>query len=183
MKKFLSLAMLVGSVLAASSLFALDAKMVGGSTMNPSKDIVVNATASADHTTLVTAVKAAGLVETLKGKGPFTVFAPSNEAFEKLPAGTVESLMKPENKAELTKVLKYHVIAGKFDVKDLEKKIKEGNGTAKLTTVEGETLTITSKDGKVLIQGVKGDPSTVTIADLYQSNGIIHVVDTVVLPN
>lgn len=183
MKKYLSLAMLIGFVLAASSLTALEAKMVGGSAMNPSMDIVVNATASADHTTLVSAVKAAGLVETLKGKGPFTVFAPSNEAFAKLPAGTVESLMKPENKAELTKVLKYHVIAGKLDARDLENKIKAGNGTAKLTTVEGETLTVTSKDGRVMIQGVKGDPSTVTIADVYQSNGVIHVVDTVVLPN
>lgn len=183
MKKFLSTAMLVGSVLAASSLVALDAKMVGGSSMNPSKDIVVNATASADHTTLVSALKAAGLVETLKGKGPFTVFAPSNEAFEKLPAGTVDSLMKPENKAALIKVLEYHVIAGKLDVKDLETKIKEGNGTAKLTTVEGETLTLTLKDGKLMIQGVKGNPSMVTIADVFQSNGVIHVVDTVVLPN
>lgn len=183
MKKFLSTAMLVGSVLAASSLYAVEAKMVGGSTMNPSKDIVINATASADHTTLVTAVKAAGLVETLKGKGPFTVFAPSNEAFAKLPAGTVESLMKPENKAELIKVLKYHVIAGKLDSQDLEKMIKTGNGTAKLTTVEGEILTVTMKGDKVMIQGVKGDPSTVTIADVIQSNGVIHFVDTVVLPN
>jgi uncharacterized surface protein with fasciclin (FAS1) repeats len=183
MKKFLCLAMLVGSVLAASSLIALEAKMVGGSEMYPSKNIVANVTASADHTTLVTAVKAAGLVDTLEGKGPFTVFAPSNEAFAKLPAGTMDSLLKPENKTELTKVITYHVIAGKLDAKDLGKMIKTGNGTAKLTTVEGETLNVTMKGDKVTLQGVKGDPSTVTISDVYQSNGVIHVVDTVVLPN
>ena len=151
--------------------------------MYPSKDIVDNAVASKDHTTLVAAVKAAGLVDTLKSKGPFTVFAPTNEAFAKLPAGTVDTLLKPENKAALAKVLTYHVVAGKMDAKDLVRMIKAGNGTARLKTVEGDTLVVSLKGDRVMIQDSKGDMSTVTIADVYQSNGVIHVVDTVLLPN
>jgi uncharacterized surface protein with fasciclin (FAS1) repeats len=183
MKKSLALTLLAVSTLAASAVLAVDTKMVGGGSMYPSKDIVENATASADHTTLVTAVKAAGLVETLKGKGPFTVFAPTNEAFAKLPTGTLDNLLKPENKAALAKVLQYHVIAGKIDASALGKLIQDGKGTATLTTVEGETLTATLKGRQVTIKDLKGDLSIVTIADVYQSNGVIHVVDTVLLPN
>ncbi|MFN0138704.1 MAG: fasciclin domain-containing protein [Pyrinomonadaceae bacterium] len=157
--------------------------MVGGAAMYKTKNIVENAVNSKDHTTLVAAVKAAGLVETLAGAGPFTVFAPVNSAFDKLPAGTVETLLKPENKAMLTKVLTYHVIAGNFDSKSIAKAIKMGNGKAEFTTVAGGKLQ-GSMDGKNLIlTDEKGGKSTVTIADVRQSNGVIHVIDTVVLPN
>ncbi|MDO8400076.1 MAG: fasciclin domain-containing protein [Bradyrhizobium sp.] len=149
--------------------------MVGGAAMFPSKNIVENAVNSKDHTTLVAAVKAAGLVDTLQSKGPFTVFAPTNAAFGKLPAGTVDTLVKPENKATLTKILTYHVVAGKMDAASLT----DGK---KLKTVEGEELSVKLKDGKVWIVDAKGGTSMVTIANVNQSNGVIHVVDTVLMP-
>jgi uncharacterized surface protein with fasciclin (FAS1) repeats len=158
--------------------------MVGGAPMYKTKNIVENAMNSADHTTLVAAVKAAGLVETLQGKGPFTVFAPTNAAFEKLPAGTVETLVKPENKATLTKILTYHVVAGKYDSKKLMDAIKKGNGQAALKTVSGGTLTARMNGTSgITLTDEKGGTSNVTIADVYQSNGVIHVIDTVVMPN
>ncbi len=157
--------------------------MVGGAAMYPTKNIVENAVNSKDHTTLVAAVKAAGLVDTLEGTGPFTVFAPTNEAFDKLPAGTVDTLLKPENKDQLKKVLTYHVVSGKMSAKDIEKAIKAGGGKASLTTVAGGTLTAMKKDGKIVLTDEKGGMSTVTIANVYQSNGVIHVVDAVLLPN
>lgn len=157
-------------------------KMVGGAAMYPTKDIIDNAVNSKDHTTLVAAVKAAGLVETLKGKGPFTVFAPTNEAFAALPAGTVDNLLKPENKATLTKVLTYHVVAGNMDGAALGKAIKAGNGTAELKTVAGGKLLATMQGNKVLIKDEKGNMATVTIADVHQSNGVIHVVNKVLMP-
>lgn len=157
--------------------------MVGGHEMFPSKNIVENAVNSDDHTTLVTAVKAAGLVDTLEGPGPFTVFAPTNEAFQKLPAGTVDTLVKPENKATLTKVLTYHVVAGRLSSSDLIAKIKEGHGMASLTTVEGGTIQAMRKGKHIVLKDEKGGTSMVTIADVFQSNGVIHVVDTVLMPN
>ncbi len=156
--------------------------MVGGAAMYPTKNIVENAVNSKDHTTLVAAVKAAGLVDTLEGTGPFTVFAPTNEAFDKLPAGTVDTLLKPENLATLKKVLTYHVVAGKMTSKDIAKAIKKGMGKAELTTVEGGKLTATMMDGKLMLTDEKGGMSTVTIKDVIQSNGVIHVVDTVLMP-
>ena len=156
--------------------------MVGGAPMLASKDIIDNAVNSKDHTTLVAAVKAAGLVETLKGPGPFTVFAPTNAAFAALPAGTVDTLLKPENKAALTGVLTYHVVAGKMDAAALTKAIMEGKGSAMLKTVAGGTLTAKTAGGKVMLTDEKGGTATVTIADVYQSNGVIHVVDKVMLP-
>jgi len=156
--------------------------MVGGAAMYKSKNIVENAVNSKDHTTLVAAVKAAGLVETLSGKGPFTVFAPVNSAFDKLPAGTVETLLKPENKAMLTGILTYHVVAGNLDSKAVAKAIKKGNGKAELTTVAGGKLWVMMEDGKVVLMDEKGGKSTVTIADVRQSNGVIHVIDTIVMP-
>ena len=156
---------------------------VGGAAMYPSKNIVANAVNSADHTTLVAVVKAVGLVETLQSAGPFTVFAPTNTAFGKLPAGTVESLVKPENKATLTKILTYHVVAGKLDASAIAALIKEGNGSATLKTVSGGILKATMKGKKLILTDEKGGVSTVTIANVYQSNGVIHVIDTVVLPS
>ena len=150
--------------------------------MYPSKNIVENAVNSKDHTTLVAAVKAAGLVETLMSAGPFTVFAPTNAAFEKLPAGTVETLLKPENKSTLTAVLTYHVVAGRLDSKEIARLIKEGNGKAEVTTVQGGKLWLWMKGNKLMIKDEKGGMSTVTTKDVYQSNGVIHVVDAVVLP-
>ena len=157
---------------------------VGGAPMYKTKNIVENAMNSADHTTLVAAVKAAGLVETLQSKGPFTVFAPTNAAFDKLPAGTVETLVKPENKGTLTKILTYHVVAGKYDAKKLMGLIKKGGGQAMLKTVSGGTLTarMNGMNG-ISLTDEKGGTSNVTIADVYQSNGVIHVIDTVVMPN
>ncbi|ALL06945.1 fasciclin [Pedobacter sp. PACM 27299] len=157
-------------------------KMVGGAAMYPTKDIIDNAVNSKDHTTLVAAVKAAGLVETLKGTGPFTVFAPTNEAFNKLPKGTVTTLLKPENKATLTKILTYHVVSGKMDSKAIAAAIKKGNGKAELTTVEGGKLWASMKGNKLVLKDEKGGMSTVTIADVDQKNGVIHVVDTVLMP-
>ena len=156
--------------------------MVGGAAMYPSKNIVENAVNSKDHTTLVAAVKAAGLVETLSSAGPFTVFAPTNEAFGKLPAGTVETLVKPENKATLTKILTYHVVAGRMTSADLVKAIKAGNGKATLKTVSGGTLTAMMKGKGIELKDEKGGVSMVTIADVMQSNGVIHVVNSVMLP-
>ncbi len=156
--------------------------MVGGKEMFPSKDIIDNAVNSADHTTLVAAVKAAGLVETLKGKGPFTVFAPTNAAFEKLPAGTVPTLLKPENKGTLTAVLTYHVVSGNYDSKAIASMIKKGNGTAMVKTVQGGSIWFMMHDGKLMLKDEKGGMSMVTIADVKQKNGYIHVVDTVVMP-
>jgi uncharacterized surface protein with fasciclin (FAS1) repeats len=157
--------------------------MVGGASMLRSRDIIDNAVNSADHTTLVAAVKAAGLVETLKSAGPFTVFAPTNEAFDKLPAGTVDTLLKPENQAMLTKVLTYHVLSGKFDSKAIAKQIKAGGGKTQFKTVSGGTLWAWMEGNKLVLRDEKGGTSTVTIADVYQSNGVIHVVDSVLLPN
>lgn len=156
--------------------------MVGGAAMLPSKDIIDNAVNSKDHTTLVTAVKAAGLVETLKGTGPFTVFAPTNDAFDKLPDGTVTTLVKPENKKKLSGILTYHVVAGKMTAADLSSKIKAGNGSAKLKTVNGETLTAKAADKSITLSDSKGNTAMVTIADVMQKNGVIHVIDTVVMP-
>src|SRR5215471_13124476 len=158
--------------------------MVGGQEMFPTKNIIQNAVNSADHTTLVAAVKAAGLVDTLQTPGPFTVFAPTNEAFAKLPAGTVDNLLKPENQDALKKVLTYHVVAGKWSASDLERKIKESNGTAELTTVEGGKLWASLHMGKhVMLKDEKGGTALVTIANVFQSNGVIHVIDGVLLPN
>ncbi|MFF5383679.1 fasciclin domain-containing protein [Pedobacter suwonensis] len=157
-------------------------KMVGGAKMYPTKDIIDNAVNSKDHTTLVAAVKAAGLVETLKGKGPFTVFAPTNAAFNKLPKGTVENLVKPANKATLTKILTYHVVAGKMDSKAIAAAIKKGNGKAELVTVQGGKLWAWMEGKKLVLKDEKGGMSTVTIADVNQKNGVIHVVDTVLMP-
>ena len=155
---------------------------VGGAAMYPSKNIVENAVNSKDHTTLVAAVKAAGLVETLSGNGPFTVFAPTNDAFGMLPSGTVESLLKTENKMMLTGILTYHVVAGKLSTDDLNKKIKAGNGTAELKTVAGGKLWVMSKDGKLWLKDEKSGMAMITISDVFQSNGVIHVVDHVLMP-
>ena len=156
---------------------------VGGAPMYPSKNIIQNAVNSKDHTTLVAAVKAAGLVDTLQGPGPFTVFAPTNAAFAKLPAGTVDNLLKPENKETLVKVLTYHVVPGRMTAVNLMKAVKDGEGEAKLKTVAGETITVKQAGpGKLTITDAKGDVAMVTIADVLQSNGVIHVIDTVLLP-
>jgi len=180
--KSTSVALLLAFAVVASASQMKDPD-VGGAPMFPTKNIIQNAVNSKDHTTLVAAVKAAGLVDTLSGTGPFTVFAPTNEAFDKLPAGTVDTLLKPENKDALVKVLTYHVVAGKVSSKDLVKLIKAGGGKAVLKTVQGGTLTATVMGGKVMLTDEKGGMATVTIADVYQSNGVIHVVDSVLLPN
>ncbi len=156
--------------------------MVGGAAMYASKDIIDNAVNSKDHTTLVAAVKAAGLVDTLKGPGPFTVFAPTNEAFGALPAGTVDTLLKPENKAMLSGILTYHVVAGKLDSKALDAKIKAGGGKAMLKTVQGEDLTVSGKGKMLMVTDAKGNTAHITIPDVYQSNGVILVVDKVLMP-
>ncbi|EMY80378.1 secreted surface protein containing a fasciclin domain [Psychroflexus gondwanensis ACAM 44] len=157
-------------------------KMVGGAEMSPSKNIIENAVNSKDHTTLVAAVKAADLVETLSSDGPFTVFAPTNAAFGNLPEGTVETLLKPENKKQLQTVLTYHVIAGNFSASDVVAAIKKGNGKAELKTVSGGMVTAMLDGKSVKIKDSKGNVATVTIADVNQSNGVIHVIDTVLLP-
>jgi len=156
--------------------------IVGGAAMYPSKTIIQNAVNSKDHTTLVAAVKAAGLVDTLSGPGPFTVFAPTNAAFAKLPAGAVDDLLKPENKPALTKVLTYHVVAGRMTGADLMAKVKAGGGKASLITVEGEPLTVSAKNGALWVWDAQGSAAKVAIADVGQSNGVIHVVDTVLMP-
>ncbi|TCD27369.1 fasciclin domain-containing protein [Pedobacter psychrodurus] len=165
-----------------TQVYAQKNPMVGGAAMYSTKDIVDNAVNSKDHTTLVAAVKAAGLVETLKSAGPFTVFAPTNAAFDKLPAGTVDNLVKPENKATLTTILTYHVVAGKMDSKAIAKAIKAGGGKAELTTVQGGKLWAWMEGKKLVLKDEKGGMSTVTIADVYQKNGVIHVIDTVLMP-
>ena len=156
--------------------------MVGDAEMFADKDIIDNAVNSKDHTTLVAAVKAAGLVDTLKGAGPFTVFAPTNAAFDALPAGTVDTLLKPEMKADLTKVLTYHVVAGKVDAAALSELIAAGGGTATVTTVQGEALTAKAAGNGITLTDAKGNVANVTTADVYQSNGVIHVVDKVLMP-
>jgi uncharacterized surface protein with fasciclin (FAS1) repeats len=155
---------------------------VGGAPMYPSKNIVENAVNSKDHTTLVAAVKAADLVETLQGKGPFTVFAPTNEAFNMLPAGTVDNLLKPENKAMLKSILTYHVVAGKLDSKEIAKKIKDAKGKAELSTVSGGKLWASMEGKDLMIWDEKGNSAKVTTKDVYQSNGVIHVIDKVAMP-
>ena len=187
MKKLSILMMAAAVLLISSQSFAQSNTKektveVGGAAMYPSKDIVSNAVNSKDHTTLVAAVKAAGLVETLQSAGPFTVFAPTNAAFDMLPAGTVATLLKPENKAMLAGILTYHVVAGKVSASELVKMIKKGKGTATLTTVAGGKLTATLKGKKVMIQDEKGGKASVTIADVNQSNGVIHVINHVLLP-
>jgi len=174
-----------GAVTTAPLLAQMSEKTVtvGGAPMYPSKNIIQNAVNSKDHTTLVAAVKAAGLVETLEGAGPFTVFAPTNEAFAKLPSGTVDNLLKPENKATLVKVLTYHVVPGRMTAAGLMKAVKAGEGMAKLKTVEGDELIVKEAGpGKLTIADAKGDVARVTIANVLQSNGVIHVIDTVLLP-
>jgi uncharacterized surface protein with fasciclin (FAS1) repeats len=156
--------------------------IVGGAAMYPTKTIVENAVNSKDHTTLVAAVKAAGLVETLSGPGPFTVFAPTNAAFGKLPAGTVDTLVKPENKGTLITILTYHVVPGRLTATDLSAKIKEGHGKAMLTTVQGEPLTATAMGKTIMLTDAKGGMSHVTQSNVLQSNGVIHVIDTVLMP-
>lgn len=166
----------------STSVLAQETVMVGGAAMYPTKDIIDNAVNSKDHTTLVAAVKAAGLVETLKGKGPFTVFAPTNEAFNKLPEGTVSSLLKPENKSKLTSLLTYHVLAGRLTSADIVAAIKKGKGSAEFTTVNGGKLWAMLKGKKVMLKDEKGGMAMVTIPDVLQKNGVIHVIDTVVMP-
>lgn len=175
------IAIAVAAALVSTAAYAAN-PMVGGAPMYASKNIVENASQSKDHTTLVAAVKAAGLVKTLEGKGPFTVFAPTNKAFDALPQGTVATLLKPENKATLTKVLTCHVVAGDVTAAKLAKMIKKDGGSYKIKTVGGCTLTAMEKGGKVMIKDEKGDVADVTIADVKQSNGVIHVIDKVLLP-
>ena len=181
MKKYLTLAA-CGLALGATAAFAAENPMVGGAAMYANKNIVENASKSKDHTTLVAAVKAAGLVPTLAGKGPFTVFAPTNEAFEKLPSGTVDTLLKPENKKKLTGILTYHVVAGKMTAEKLAQEIKSGGGPATLKTVNGEKLMVKMSGDDVVLTDAKGGTAKVTIADVMQSNGVIHVIDTVLMP-
>jgi uncharacterized surface protein with fasciclin (FAS1) repeats len=183
-RNFFSALVLTCSLFATTMTFAQKEKTVtvGGAPMYPSKNIVENAVNSKDHTTLVAAVKAAGLVETLQSKGPFTVFAPTNAAFAKLPKGTVETLLKPENLKTLQTILTYHVVAGKLSAADIAKLIKKGNGKATLKTVSGGTLTAWMKGKDLYITDENGSSSKITIADVNQSNGVIHVVDTVVTP-
>ena len=180
-----AVAALIGSAGAVAGFPAVSAEMtveVGGAPMYPSKTIVENAVNSKDHTTLVAAVKAAGLVDTLQSAGPFTVFAPVNAAFEKLPAGTVDMLLKPENKDKLVAVLTYHVLPGKFSAEQIMADITKMGGKATYKTVEGDSLTFSMKDGAVWVWDESGNSAKVTIADVNQSNGVIHVIDTVLLP-
>jgi uncharacterized surface protein with fasciclin (FAS1) repeats len=178
--KFLSVAFF--ALVFGATSFAQKSVVVGGAPMYPTKNIIENAVNSKDHTTLVAAVKAAGLVETLQGKGPFTVFAPTNAAFNKLPMGTVDTLLKPENKKMLQTILTYHVVAGKMSAADIDKAIVMGNGKATMKTVSGGTLTAWKKGKKMYITDEKGGMSAITIADVNQSNGVIHIVDAVLLP-
>jgi len=181
MKKIMQ--MCVMTLVAAAAIFAANDPMVGGHEMFPAKNIIQNAMNSDDHTTLVAAVKAAGLVDTLEGPGPFTVFAPTNEAFAKLPSGTVDNLLMTQNKDTLTKILTYHVVAGKLGTKEISKSIRAGNGKAELNTVSGGKLWVSMRGKDIVVTDEKGDSSKVIIADVYQSNGVIHVIDTVLLPN
>src|SRR5277367_900103 len=188
-KRFTLIAAAAALALAAGAAAPLSADQmsektvnVGGAPMYPSKNIIQNAVNSKDHTTLVAAVKAAGLVDTLEGAGPFTVFAPTNEAFAKLPPGTVDTLLKPENKPMLVKILTYHVVAGRYTAADLMKLVKAGGGKATLKTVEGETLTLSENGPNLFISGEKSGVAEVTISNVNQSNGVIHVINSVVLP-
>ena len=184
MKKVKQIGLLILTALFVNASFAQMEKtvIVGGAAMYPSKNIIQNAINSKDHTTLVAAVKAAGLVETLASAGPFTVFAPTNSAFNMLPKGTVETLLKPANKATLTGILTYHVVAGNLSSKDLMKMVKAGNGTAQLTTVAGGKLWVMKKNGKLWIKDEKGGVAQITIKDVNQSNGVIHVINKVLMP-
>jgi len=175
--------MIGAGILVASAAIAKMNPIVGGQEMFPTKNIIENAVNSADHTTLVAAVKAAGLVDTLSGPGPFTVFAPVNAAFDKLPAGTVDNLLKPENKATLVKILTYHVVAGRLSAADIEKQIRAGNGKAALKTVSGGTLWAMMDGKSIVLKDEKGGVSKITQSNVFQSNGVIHVVDSVLLPN
>ncbi len=182
MRKFATALALTATLASVSYVHAADV-MVGGQSMMPSKDIIDNAVNSADHTTLVTAVKAAGLVDTLKGKGPFTVFAPTNAAFAKLPAGTVETLIKPESKATLTKILTYHVVPGKYDFNALSKAIKKNRGKAELATANGEKLNFAMNGAhNIQVMDQSGNTANISTYDVYQSNGVINVIDTVLMP-
>lgn len=181
-QNFFSAALLTFALALGSTSFAQKSVMVGGAAMYPTKNIIENAINSKDHTTLVAAVKAAGLVETLQGKGPFTVFAPTNAAFDKLPKGTVETLLKPENLKMLQTILTYHVVAGKMNASDIASAIKAGNGKATLKTVSGGTLTAAMKGKDLYLTDENGKSAKVTIADVNQSNGVIHVIDGVVTP-
>jgi uncharacterized surface protein with fasciclin (FAS1) repeats len=183
MKKSL-LASVAAAAIALTTLSASAQKdpMVGGMPMYPNKTVVENASTAPNLSTLVAAVKAAGLVETLSGPGPFTVFAPTNDAFAKLPAGTVDTLVKPESKDTLTKILTYHVVAGKISSKQLAKMIKKGGGKATLKTVQGEDLTASMSGASIVLTDAKGGTSTITTADVFQSNGVAHVIDTVLMP-
>jgi uncharacterized surface protein with fasciclin (FAS1) repeats len=180
--KLMSATAVIGLAVAGGAIAATD-PMVGGAPMYDSKNIVENAVNSKDHTTLVAAVKAGGLVDTLEGPGPFTVFAPTNEAFAALPAGTVDTLLKPENKATLDKILTYHVVPGRLDSKALDQQIMSRNGKTTLTTVEGGMLTVTGSGKDLMVTDDKGNTAKVTIPDVYQSNGVILVVDKVLMPN
>lgn len=186
MKKLITTAVISGALMFTATTFAAmnsDSVMVGGAAMYPQKNIIENALNSKDHTTLVAAVKAAGLVDTLQGKGPFTVFAPTNAAFAKLPAGTVDSLVKPENKAKLTSILTYHVVAGKYDMKSLEMKIKQGGGHAELKTVNGQPLWIMSNGPhNIQLKDGMGNVANISTYDVNQKNGVIDVIDTVLMP-
>jgi len=183
MNRKFAVVLAIVAIAVTSAVAGMKNPMVGGQEMYPTKNIIENAVNSADHTTLVAAVKAAGLVETLEGPGPFTVFAPTNEAFAKLPAGTVDTLLKPENKEMLTKILTYHVVAGRLSSAELKKEIRAGHGQATLKTVSGGTLIAMLQGSDIVLKDEKGDMSKVTIPNVFQSNGVIHVVDTVVLPN
>jgi len=184
MKRKLVVVLALVAIAVTSAIAGSKNPMVGGQEMYPTKNIIENAVNSADHTTLVAAVKAAGLVDTLQGPGPFTVFAPTNEAFAKLPSGTVDELLKPENKATLTKILTYHVVSGRWSAAELKKQIKAGNGMATLTTVEGGKLWASMQDGShIMLKDEKGGTALVTIPNVFQSNGVIHVIDSVVMPN
>ena len=184
MKKMKQIGLFILSAFLMNASFAqMGTVMVGGAAMYPSKNIIQNAVNSKDHTTLVAAVKAAGLVETLSGAGPFTVFAPTNEAFNRLPKGTVETLVKPENKATLTGILTYHVVAGRLSSKDLIKMVNDGGGKAELTTVAGGKLWVMKKGGKLWIKDEKGGVAQITIKDVNQSNGVIHVINKVLMPS
>lgn len=183
MKKIILSAFALVTMAFSTQVYAQKNPMVGGAAMYANKDIVDNAVNSKDHTTLVAAVKAAGLVETLKSAGPFTVFAPTNAAFDKLPAGTVETVLKPENKALLTKILTYHVVAGKMTGKEIAAAIKAGGGKAELATVAGGKLWASMNGKDLILTDEKGGTAKVTIANVIQSNGVIHVIDTVLMPN
>jgi uncharacterized surface protein with fasciclin (FAS1) repeats len=178
----LMVATMAASTAMADPMDAQASVMVGGAAMYPTRNIIQNAVNSKDHTTLVAAVKAAGLVDTLSGAGPFTVFAPTNEAFAALPAGTVDNLLKPENKATLVKILTYHVVPGRLSADDLAAKVAAGGGKAELKTVEGEAITITKDGDQWAVTDAKGNTAHITIGNVFQSNGVIHVIDKVLMP-